>query len=174
MEEKFLVDKERIPVFIGENGEVKKKIEEVFSCNVDINSDTGEILVENLEPSRAFVLSNVIDAINKGHTPSKALQLDDEFYVMDVIDVKQYVRNDHRLKVVMGRVIGRDGSTRKAVEEITKCDVAIGDREISIIGPYENIILVHEAFEKLIKGASHSSFYSYLERNKVEPTHDLL
>ena len=168
-----MIDKSRIPIFIGEKGEVKKKLEDTFSCSIDIDSESGEISVTDLDPSQGFVLSNVIDAINHGHTPEEALQLTDEYFVMDVIDVKQYVRNEDRLKVVMGRIIGRDGSTRKAVEDITKCSIAIGNRDVSIIGPYENTILVHEALEKLIKGASHSSFYSYLERNKSIPSQDL-
>ena len=95
------------------------------------------------------------------------MKLEDENYVLDTIDIKTYVRDHNRLKVVMGRVIGKDGGTRKLISEITRCSVAIKDHYVSVIGLYENIQIVHEALEMLINGASHKSFYSYLERNKT-------
>lgn len=88
--------------------------------------------------------------------------------------MKNYVRDHHRLKSVMGRVIGKNGSTRKVIEEITKSAVSVKDHFVSVIGPFENVQLVHEAVEMLIKGASHKSFYSYLERNKSATADGLL
>ena len=72
------------------------------------------------------------------------------------------------------RIIGKDGSTRKAIEEITKCNLSIKDSFVSVVGPYENVQLIHEALEMLIKGSSHKSFYSYLERNKSAQASGLL
>lgn len=166
MEEKFYLEKDRIPVFIGVEGSQKKEFEEKFRCTMNIDSNNGEVLVDAEESIDLFVLGNVISAINYGHNPKNALLLEDENFVFDIIDVKVLIRDSSRLKIVLGRVIGKEGSTRKLIEEITKCSVSVRDHFVSIIGPYENSILVHEALDMLIKGASHKSFYAYLEKNK--------
>lgn len=167
MEEKFYLDKDRISVFIGVDGSVKREFEKRFNCRIDINSDNGEVLVESDDAVSNFILSNIVHAINYGHNPKNAIQLEDENFVFDVIDVKHLVRDSQRLKIVLGRIIGKEGSTRKAIEEITKCSISVKDHFVSVIGPFENTILVHEALDMLIKGASHKSFYSYIERNKT-------
>ncbi len=167
MEEKYYLDLDRIPVFIGSNGEQKRVFEKKFNCSIKVDSNNGEVEITSDDSVNLFILSNIIHAINHGHSPMTAIKLEDENFVLDIIDVKRIVKDHNRLKVVLGRVIGKEGSTRKAIEEVTKCSVSVKDHFISVLGPYENTILVHEALDMLIKGSSHKSFYSYLERNKV-------
>jgi len=166
--DRYFLEKDRIPVFIGKGGTQKKQFEELFKCKLNIDSNTGEVIAENGEAIDHFILSNVIHAINFGHSPEHALELRDPNFVLDSIDIKQKVRDNKRLKIVMGRVIGKDGGTRKLISEITKCSVAVKDNMVSVIGPYENTILVHEALDMLIDGASHKSFYGFLERNRTK------
>ena len=166
--DRYFLEKDRIPVFIGKQGSQKKQFEEVFKCKLDINSHTGEVVVQDGEAIDNYVLSNIIHAINFGHSPESALELRDEDFVLDSIDVKMSVRDHKRLKVVMGIIIGKEGGTRRLIEEITKCSVAVSEHMVSIIGPYENIMLVHEALDMLINGSSHKSFYGFLERNRTK------
>lgn len=166
MIESYFLEKDRIPVFIGKSGSEKKKLEKKFNCSLEINSKTGEVTIDSEDAIATFILSNMINAVNYGHSPENALMLEDENYVLDIIDVKNYIKDHSRLKSVMGRIIGKGGSTRNVIEEITKTHVSVKDHFVSIVGPYENVQLVHEAVEMLIQGASHKSFYSYLERNK--------
>ncbi len=166
--ENFFLEKERIPVFIGKEGKTREEFEKVLGARIEVNSNSGEVIASSENSISLFVLSQMITAINLGHNPEHALLLNDEHYVLDVMDVKPMVRDSRRLKVVLGRIIGKDGSTRKAVGEITKCYLGVYDHTVSIIGPYENVILVHEALDMLISGSSHKSFYAYLERNSVK------
>ena len=165
----FYLTKERVPVFIGKNGEMKQQFEEKFSSNIEVNSQTGEVIAESEDAVSLFVLGSAIEAINYGHNPENTFELQDESTVIDIIDLKSKVRDQKRLNSVMGRIIGKDGSTRKAVEEITKCFISVTEEGVCVIGPFENVQLVHEAIDMLIKGASHKSMYSYLERNKISP-----
>ncbi len=174
MEERAFLEKDRIPVFIGVSGSKKRIIEKTFNCNIDVNSETGEVLIKGEDSVSLFLVNNVISAINYGHNPDHAIMLEDETFVLDVIDVKNYVKDHTRLKSIMGRIIGKEGHTRKVIEEITKCFVSVKDHYVSVIGPFENTILVHEALNMLIKGASHKSLYSYLERNKTKVNTGLL
>lgn len=160
------MEKDRIPVFIGVSGTKKKEIEKLFNCKIDVDSKSGEVNAQSEDSVSLFVLGNVISAINLGHSPDSASKLENESFVLDIIDVKGDIKDHSRLKSVMGRIIGKEGSTRKVIEDITKCNVAVKDSVVSVIGPYENTLLVHEALDMLIKGASHKSLYSYLERNK--------
>lgn len=166
MEEKFFLEKDRIPVFIGKEGFEKKALEKHFRAEIEVDSESGEVRVNSDDGLSRFIISNIIAAVNMGHNPQVASKLEDENYVIDTIDVKIKIRDHNRLKSVMGRIIGKEGSTRRAVEEITKCHVSVKDHYVSIIGPYENVHIVHEALDMLISGASHKSFYNYLERNR--------
>jgi len=171
--EECFLDLDRIPVFIGKGGSEKRKFEVKFDCKIDVDSKSGRVILESDDAVNRFILVNIIAAINYGHNPENAMLLEDETFVIDVIDLKTVVKHD-RLKAVLGRIIGREGSTRRAVEEVTKCHVSVKDHYVSVIGPFENTLLVHEALDMLIKGASHKSFYSYLERNKSSEGSGLL
>jgi len=163
---KFNINKDRIGPVIGKKGKTKKYLEKEFNCKINVNSETGEIRILGADALNQFVLKNIINAVGLGHNPENAMILMDENYVIDIIDLKDYVRKD-RVKKVAGRIIGRNGSSKRAIEEITGCFLSVDDNYVSFIGIYENVHLIREALEMLIKGASHKSFYRYLEKNKV-------
>jgi ribosomal RNA assembly protein len=168
MEEKLFLEKERIGAFLGKEGKQKKEFEEKFKCQIDVESNSGEVFINGEDSVSIFILTNIISAINYGLNPKNAMKLEDENFVLDIIDVKQTIKDQEKLKKVMGRIIGKDGATRRTIEEITKCNLAIKDHFVAVVGPYENTILIHDALNMLIKGSSFKSFYSYLERNKVK------
>ena len=174
MEQEVFLNKERVPIFIGKQGNVKHTLEKKFNCSIDVNSQTGRVLIRTDDGLKLFILEQIIRATNLGHNPQHTMLLEDEHNVLDCIDVKSLVRNPKRIPVVLGRIIGKGGATRKVIEEISGCYVSVQDTFVSTIGPYENILLVHEALEMLISGASHKSFYGFLERNKKRGESGLL
>jgi ribosomal RNA assembly protein len=174
MQEINQLEKNRIPVFIGKSGSMKRIFEKELNCKIDVDSQTGKITLIDEDSLSAFILNNMVNAINIGQNPQNALKLENENYVHDIIDVKNFVKDHARVKVVMGRIIGKEGSTRKIIEEISKCNLALKDSLVSVVGTYENTIIVHQAIEMLIKGASHKSLYSYLERNKHNVDNELM
>ncbi len=174
MEEKLQISLDRVPVLIGKDGRDKVFLEKKFNCSINIDSKTGEVFIDSEDGYTNYILRNIITAIDLGHSPMNAVKLEDENYVLDVIDVKNKVKDSHRLKIVLGRVIGKNGTTRKILSDTTNCSVSVKDNYVSVIGLFENIQLVHEALEMLINGASHKSFYSYIERNKVNIDSGLL
>jgi ribosomal RNA assembly protein len=164
----FFLEKDRIGAFIGKKGEFKKKFEDFLKSKIKIDSKTGEILIGNRDSLNSFIFSNMISGINYGHNPINALKLKDENFVLNVIDIKSYLKSKEsdKIKKTIGRVIGQKGVTRKLIEEITKCDVSISDSIVCVIGPYENVLLVQKALEMLISGCAHKTFYRYLERHR--------
>lgn len=166
--QKIFINVDRVPMLIGKQGEVKKLLERKFNSTLEVDSQEGEVEIKSEDESDIFTLFQIIRAIGQGHSPEKALTLENETVIIDHIDVKSMVRNKTRLKCVMGRVIGKKGATRKVIEEITQCSVSVGDTSISVIGTFEKVILTRQALEMLILGASHKSFYNFLERNSSQ------
>jgi ribosomal RNA assembly protein len=68
----------------------------------------------------------------------------------------------------MGRVIGKDGRTREALENLTGANVSIYGKTVSTIGYVDQIQTVRKAIEMLTEGAPHASVYSFLERRRQE------
>ncbi len=163
----FFIDPDRIGSVIGRKGRTKRFLEREFDCKIKVDSNSGRVEVVGDDFVNEYVLWTIINAISFGHNPDEALLLENEYVAHDFIDLKEYVKKD-KIGSVLGRVIGRNGSVRRIVEEITGCDVVVHKHYISFIGPFENTYVLREAFIKLIKGASHSSFYRYLERNKKD------
>jgi ribosomal RNA assembly protein len=69
------IPNDRIGVVIGKSGTVKLKIEELCHVNLDIDGDTGQVLiksqgdVENIQPFKAM---EIVTAIGRGFSPENA------------------------------------------------------------------------------------------------------
>ena len=83
---------ERIGVLIGHNGENKEKIEKISKAKISIDSELGEIFIDdhNLDdPLISIKIENIILAIGRGFSPEKAFLLfsdNFEFYIFDLRD----------------------------------------------------------------------------------------
>ena len=72
-------------------------------------------------------------------------------------------KNDSvRLK---GRVIGSEGKSRNAIEELTETNISVYGKTIGIIGLQQNVASAKKAIESLLSGSPHSNVYRFLERN---------
>ncbi len=161
---------DRIGVLIGHNGIVKEDIEKKSESRIEIDSNEGEVYIEGLEggdPVKALRVVDVIKAIGRGFSPENAFTLlDDDFLLFDVISIAHLTPKT--LKRVKGRVIGRDGRTRRVIENLTDVKISVYGKTIGIIGYSHQIKTAHDAIEMLINGAPHSAVYSFLERKRRE------
>ena len=67
-----------------------------------------------------------------------------------------------------GRVIGREGKSRKLIEELTECNISVFGKTISIIGLPESAANARQAVESLLRGSTHSNVYNWLEKRRRE------
>lgn len=160
---------DRIGVLLGENGRVKKEIEEKTRTIITVDSNTGSVIIEPASPNTTALdlmrAQNIIRAIGYGFSPERAFRLLEEDQILEVIDVRQYVGDKpNHIKRVLGRVIGEEGKARRTLEELTGTYISVYDHYVAIIGDYETANIAKKAVEMLVEGRMHSTVYKYIDR----------
>jgi len=160
---------ERVGVLIGPNGETKKHLEQVSNVRIEIDSGEGEVTINEKDakdPLSALKIESIIRAIGRGFSPQHAMKLfsdDFDFFVFDIYDyVGKKESHVHRLK---SRVIGREGKTKRVLENITESNISIYGHTISVIADIENMDIIKKALDMLLTGSRHSTVYRFIESN---------
>ncbi|HZA42677.1 MAG TPA: KH domain-containing protein [Nitrososphaeraceae archaeon] len=159
---------ERIGVLIGRKGAVIEKIKQECRVNVDVESESGNVIVgydsSSLIEGNPFKALEIISAIARGFSPERAFKLLHEDVVFQLLDIRDYVGNSqssmNRLK---GRIIGERGKSRRTIEELSGADVSVYGHTVGFIGIFEAIKVAVEAIVLLTKGSSHRTVYAMLQ-----------
>ena len=167
------IPKDRIGVLVGPKGTVKSRVEDSMGVDLTIDSETGLVDIrlrkDTQDPSNALRAKDIVVAIGRGFSPERALSLVNEDNTLDVLDLHDiFGKNEAEIRRVDGRIIGREGKTRKIIEEMTGTLVSVSGHTISIIGTYESVSTAKDAIEKLLKGRQHGTVYKFLRRKKSE------
>jgi ribosomal RNA assembly protein len=170
MQEHIKVPQDRIGAIIGIEGNVKKVIEEKTGATLNVDSESGAVVVESeVDVLKALKASEAIKAIARGFSPEKALKLlDNEDLILDVIDLSVLSDSPADIKRLKGRIIGKGGKTREVIEQMTGAKLSVYGKTISIIGDAEQLAMVRAAIDMLIDGAPHGAVYGYLEKRRRE------
>ncbi len=164
------IPKERVGVLIGSQGSVKRRIEEALGVKLVIDSGGGTVRIELAkrpeeggDPVALFKARDVVQAIGRGFSPERAFRLFEDGVILSVIDITDYIKpTRNNLVRVRARLIGRNGRTRKIIEETTHTYVSIYGDTVSIIGEEEDVKAAEEAVIDLINGAPHPAIYKKL------------
>jgi ribosomal RNA assembly protein len=171
----FKLNRKRIGVVIGANGETKKEIEEELGVNIEIDSKTGDVEIkpdmesENNEPLNVLTVKNIIKAINRGFNPQKAMKLKNNEYILEIFNLISILgKSEKKIKRIKGRIIGRSGEIRKAIERYAECYVSIFGKTVAVIADYENLQIARKAINMLINGMPHHTVLKFLETKYSE------
>ena len=168
MKEYLKVPKDRIGVVIGAGGSTKAQIEEKGEVKLDIDSAEGTVSIDS-DSISILRATEVVQAIARGFSPEKAFRIfDDDMIGLEIIDLSKSADTPKELKRIMGRVIGKEGRTREALESLTGSSVSVYGKTISVIGYTDQVQTVRKAIEMLVQGAKHGAVYSFLERKRQE------
>ena len=164
------IGKDRIAVIIGKSGETKKEIEEVLGVQINLDSKTGDCEVKplidhtNYTPLNTFIAEKILNAINRGFNPTKALKLLDETFDIEIFNLYDLLgKSEKKIKRLKGRIIGRNGEMRRAIERFAESYVSVYGKTISLISDYDNLQISRKAVNMLLSGMPHHSVLRFLE-----------
>jgi len=162
------IPQDRIGVLIGNRGLVKSDIEKKSGCKITIDSIEGDVQIKGVvggDPLKTLRVTEMVKAIGRGFSPENAFALlYDDSLIFEVISLSHLT--PETLSRVKGRIIGRKGKTRLAIENLAKVKISVYGKTICLIGYSDNIIAAHDAISLLIEGSPHSAVYSSLERRR--------
>jgi ribosomal RNA assembly protein len=163
---------ERIGVLIGKSGETKELIERRTGVKLLIDSEEGDVEIDHShasDPSMAIVVSNIVTAIGRGFSPSKAIKLLENDCYLAVLDIRDYVgKKVEHVERMRARVIGTHGKTREVFEELTGADVSIYGNTVSIIGSSVQLDIARRGMDMLLSGSEHAAVYHFLEGKRAQ------
>ncbi|MFX1574652.1 MAG: KH domain-containing protein [Promethearchaeota archaeon] len=169
------VGKSRIAVLIGKDGRIKKEIEEKLGVKIKIDSKTGDCEIlpipddPNYIPLNIYTAQKIVNAISRGFNPIKAMKLLEENYDLEIFNLMSILgKSDKHIKRVKGRIIGRNGEVRKAIERYAESFVSVYGKTVSIIADYENLQIARKATNMLINGIPHHVVLKFLENKYNE------
>ena len=165
------IPEDRVGALIGKNGAAKKMLEERSGIRLDITKD-GEVTFddekEGVDALNALKIMDVIKAVGRGFNPDKALKImDDDDIYLEMIDIKDAVGDrQSQVQRARGRLIGRDGKTRKLIEDLADVDMCVYGNTVSLLGNSISLPIAKQACVMLLHGSEHSTVYHYLESQR--------
>ncbi|MBN2457754.1 RNA-processing protein [Candidatus Woesearchaeota archaeon] len=159
---------DRVAVLIGLRGKVKKEIEAATKTKLSIDSKEGDIFIKGADAIQLFTAKEVIKAIGRGFNPEIALQLLKQDVCFELILMDDFMKNKNQHARLKGRVIGKEGSSRRNIEELTETYICVYGKTIGIIGSPERVSVARRAVESLLSGSPHSTVYKWLEKQRRE------
>ena len=158
---------ERVAILIGHNGETKNEIEKRSGLRINIDSKLGEVVIDDHEiedPLIVIKIVNIVKAIGRGFSPQNAYRLfndDADFFIFDLYD---YVgKKQSHIRRLKSRIIGREGKTKRVLEELTDSSISIYGHTISIISDINRINILKKSIDMLLTGSKHATVYRFVE-----------
>ncbi len=163
------IPQERVAVLIGKGGEVKKNIETDTKTEVKVDSLEGDIFIYGEDALGLYTAREVIRAIGRGFNPEIAKLLLKQDYIFEYIGLNEFTgKSKNTLLRLKGRVIGKEGKSRRLIEELSEAYISVYGKSVSIIGTAESASMAKRAVEALLQGSTHASVYNWLENKRRE------
>jgi len=162
------IPKERVGVLIGHKGETKQTIEEISKVTLTIDSEEGEVVIDDsktTDPVVCLQVEDVIRAIGRGFNPERAMKLFSDEIELFVFDIYEYVgkKESHVIRL-KSRIIGSDGKTKRVIEQLTGAYLSIYGHTVSVIAEFESMDITKRAVDMLLSGSKHAKVYQFIER----------
>ena len=157
-------------MIIGKSGKTKRHIEKKCHVDLNIDSETGEVMVTsnkidgNISPFKAV---EIVTAMGRGFSPENALRLLQGENSLHIIDLREFGgKSPDQIERIKGRIIGENGTARVNMENLTNATISVYGRTVGIIGEPNQLRLAVDAIASLSSGCMHGPVYSKLEAAK--------
>ncbi len=162
------IPKERVAVLIGKKGKIKHYIEQHSRTILEIDSDAGEVIIDDHQtdnPLASLKTLDIVRAIGRGFSPTHAFTLFKENAELFIFDLHDYVgKKENHVRRVKSRVIGRNGKTKRVIEDLTDSSISVYGHTIGIIANFESMDVAKKAIEMILTGSKQPTVYRYAER----------
>ena len=153
-------------ILLEKTGSVRKNLE-VLEKKIHVKIVLkGRLVSISGEELNEYLASQVIEALSLGFTQEDALLLLEPDFIFEKLEIKNFTKR-HNLAEVRARIIGKNGKTKKLVEDLSECCVCLHDNFVGVIGESERIKIAIQALIKIIQGSKQSSVYAYLEKQRT-------
>ena len=157
------IPSDRIGVIIGKSGKTKRQIEKKCNVNLNIDSETGEVMVTsnkidgNISPFKAV---EIVTAMGRGFSPENAFRLLRGENSLHIIDLREFGgKSPDQIERIKGRIIGENGTARLNMENLTNANISVYGRTVGIIGEPNQLRLAIDAISSLSNGSMHGPVY---------------
>ena len=157
---------ERVAVLVGVKGSVKRKIQSTLNVKIQINSKEGDIFISGDDNLNLMIAQDIIKAVGRGFNPKIAMQLLNDDYIFELIDISDYAKTQKDIIRLRGRAIGQNGKCRKLLSKMLSVDICVYGKTAGIIGGYEDVDIAKRAMDKLLKGSTHGKVYTFVQKEK--------
>ena len=161
------IPNDRIAVLIGKSGNIKSKIENLCHISLDIDGDTGEVLIKSkgdVEKIQPFKAMEIVTAIGRGFSPENAMTLLKGDNTLYVIDLREFTgKSNANIERIKGRIIGEGGRSRRNMENLSSTHISVYGKTVSIIGDASKLRLTVDAISSISSGSMHGAVYDKLE-----------
>ncbi len=163
---------DRVGVLIGHNGQTKKELEEKCGVMLKIDSRQGEVVInqeEDADPLALISVENIVKAIGRGFSPENAFMLlkeESDFFSFDLHDYAG--KKESHVRRLKSRVIGKEGKTRKVLEDLTDSKISIYGHTVSIISDMMKMNILKKAIDMLLTGSKQATVYRFVESQMKE------
>lgn len=150
-------------LFLEKTSIIRRNLEElerILKVKIEVAGKTITISGDALDEYEASI---VLEALSFGFVMKKALLIKNEEIQFIKIPIKSITKRKD-LKTVRARVIGKEGKTKRTIEDISDCSLVINNNEVGVIGNAESINKAKTALQSLIRGSKESNVYNFLER----------
>lgn len=159
----FIKIPQKRELILKKNKKIKEEIERMTETKIEMND---ELTIEG-EPLNVYQAKQVLKAFGRGFDVKDALNLLDDEYGLEIINLTEFTKSKKRLKTLKGRIIGTGGKTKEYIEKFTDVKLSVFGKTVSIIGRWDKINIAREAVMMLIRGCMHKTLYRWLERRAV-------
>ena len=166
------IPRERISILVGKNGSVKRKIERMTGVRLKIDSEEGMVDIDEgkaEDPIYSLKVRDLVKAIGRGFNPDAAMEIVTKDMFFSLIDIREYTgKKPKRIREMKGRIIGKEGKTKRIIQNLAECSLCIYGYTVGIIAELDGMEIARTAVDMVLSGSRHASVYSYLERKRRE------
>jgi ribosomal RNA assembly protein len=157
------IPEERLKILRREK-KLKDQLEKFTESKIRLNED---VEIECEDSLKVWRIKQVIQAFGRGFDFDTAMNLLDEDYCLEAIEIRDYAgKSRSRMLTLKGRVIGTKGKTKELMEKYTETKIAIYGKTICIVGKWDRVMIARKAVEMLLSGRLHTTVYKFLEKAK--------